>query len=249
MRLLGAVNLKTPFGFRDHRLMQLALNTGLRVSELSHLDIQHVAQDGLPRQILDLPAPLAKRHKARLIPLNAVARRLIAELLAFNRARGLSVDPSAPLLQNRHHQRLSVRAIQLLVKHYREQAKLDVKVTPHSVGTSISSRLMRTLVIRPTEKLSRADLAYTQTAKPKSLRSNRGPGPPCPINIPANHDTFRPPTSLAALDWLRFVGWHPALSWTQPLPFERLSVDCLDTPLADLVSSVTVAGAAPPDAL
>jgi site-specific recombinase XerD len=96
-RLLAAVNLKSPFGFRDHRLMQLALHTGLRVSELSHLDVHHVARGLTPREVLDLPAPLAKRHKARLIPFNAVARRLVAELLAFNQARGLSVAPEAPL--------------------------------------------------------------------------------------------------------------------------------------------------------
>jgi site-specific recombinase XerD len=143
LRLLGAVNLKSPFGFRDHRLMQLALHTGLRVSELSLLDVHHVARNLSPKEVLDLPAPLAKRHKARLIPLNTVARRLIGELLTFNRERGLSVAPDAPLLQNRHHQRLSIRAIQLLIKHYREQARLDVKVTPHSLRHRFATDLLR----------------------------------------------------------------------------------------------------------
>ena len=117
LRLLGAICLRSPFGFRDHRMIQLALNTGLRVSELSHLDIHHV----LGRTVLALPAELAKMGSARLIPLNAVARRVIEELLEFNRSRGLSVDPSAPLLQGRHRQRLAIREIQRLLKHYREE--------------------------------------------------------------------------------------------------------------------------------
>jgi len=67
-RLLGAINLSSPFGLRDHRMIMFALHTGLRVSELSFLDVHHVFRDGLPREILDLPASLAKLHKSRLIP-------------------------------------------------------------------------------------------------------------------------------------------------------------------------------------
>lgn len=153
-RLLGAVNLKSPFGFRDHRMISLALHTGLRVSELSLLENQHVFRDGVPHQVLDLPAPLAKRHKSRMIPLNATARRVLSDLWAFNRARGLSLDPGAPLLQNRHRQRLTPRAIQRLVQHYRERAELDVKVTPHSLRHRFATDLLRaTGNVRVAQKL------------------------------------------------------------------------------------------------
>ena len=142
-KLLGVINLKSPFGVRDHRMIQLARHTGLRVSELSHLNIGHVTRRGQPREELDLPAPLAKRRKARVIPLNAIAKQAIADLLAFNQARGLSIDPDAPLLQNRHHRRISVRAIQRAVAYYREVAELDVKVTPHSMRHLFATNVLR----------------------------------------------------------------------------------------------------------
>jgi site-specific recombinase XerD len=142
-RLLGAINLSSPFGLRDHRMIMLALHTGLRVSELSFLDVHHVFRDCLPRDVLDLLASLAKLHKSRRIPLNAAAQRALVDILAFNRSRGLSVDPSAPLLQNRYHRRLTVRGIQRLVQHYRELAHLDVKITPHSLRHKFATDVAR----------------------------------------------------------------------------------------------------------
>lgn len=143
-RLLSAINLRSPFGLRDHRMILLALHTGLRVSELSGLDVAHVlAADGQPRQFLDLPSSLAKGHKARVIPLNEAARRCVADIVSFNRSRGLPVLPGSPLLQNRSHSRLSVRAIQRLVQDYREAADLDLRVTPHSLRHRFASQLLR----------------------------------------------------------------------------------------------------------
>ena len=143
LRLLGVINLRSPFGLRDHRMMMLALHTGLRVSELSSLDIEHVSGNGVPREILDLPAAITKFHKARQIPLNPVARRVISELLAFNQARGFSVAGGAPLFQHRKHDRLSVRSIQLLVERYRNLANLDVKMTPHSLRHKFATDVLR----------------------------------------------------------------------------------------------------------
>ena len=68
-RLLSAISLKTAFGARDHALIRLALQTGLRVSELTGLDVGLVWGVQGPRQWLDLPHAIAKNHKSRSIPL------------------------------------------------------------------------------------------------------------------------------------------------------------------------------------
>lgn len=141
-RLLGAINLRSPFGLRDHCLIKLALNTGLRVSELSLLDVAHVSRAGVPREVLDLPPAITKFHRSRQIPLNAVARRVIAELLAFNQSRGFSVAEDAPLFQNRKHRRYSVRSIQLLVEQYRNKAELDVKASPHTLRHKFATDIL-----------------------------------------------------------------------------------------------------------
>ena len=126
-RLLGVIDPRTPFGERDLAWIILALHTGLRVSELVGLNVGHVLNtDGQPRKAFVLPGPLAKGKKSRLIPLNETARKAVATLVAFNRKRGFSVAPTAPLLVNRKHKRISARAARYVLEKYRDQADLDV---------------------------------------------------------------------------------------------------------------------------
>lgn len=141
-KLLGGINLKKPFGPRDHAMIRLALHTGLRVSELTGLDVGHAWALGAPRAWLDLPADICKGHRSGQLPLNPQARRAIAELVRFLSARGFSTEPSAPLLTDRHHRRLPVREVQRSLQAYREIAGLDVRITPHSLRHSFTSRLV-----------------------------------------------------------------------------------------------------------
>lgn len=146
--LMASIRPGAPFAGRDTAMLTLVLHTGLRVAELSGLDVHHVAHNGQPRQTLQLPAELAKGSKPRLIPLNQTARAAIFGLLSFNRARGFSVAPESPLLQNRFHRRLSIRDIQRLVQSLREEAGLDVKATPHTFRHCYASNLQKHTGIR-----------------------------------------------------------------------------------------------------
>ena len=141
-KLLGAINLKKPFGPRDHAMTRLALNTGVRVSELTAIDVGNVWLNGAPRSWLDLPAPNCKGARSGQIPLNKSAQKAITELVQFLRARGFSTAPDAPLLTDRRHRRLSPREIQRCIQKYREIAGLDILVTPHSLRHSFISRLV-----------------------------------------------------------------------------------------------------------
>lgn len=153
-RLLGAISRPAPFGPRDHALIRLALHTGLRVSELTGLDVGLVFGLSGPREWLDLPSQIAKNHKSRRIPLSASARRAISELVEFLRMRGFSAAPGSPLLQDRRHRRLPVREVQRLVQRYREAADLDVRVTPHSFRHAWASNLARHTSLRVVQQLA-----------------------------------------------------------------------------------------------
>jgi site-specific recombinase XerD len=140
-RLLSAVNLRDPFGVRDYNMVQLALHTGLRVSELVSLDVRHVAHKGQPREMLYLSPALAKGGRERTIPLNTTAQASVQALLDFNKARGFSVEPEAPLFVTRKHQRVSVRLVQRLVESLRERGGLSIPATPHTMRHTFASNV------------------------------------------------------------------------------------------------------------
>lgn len=132
-QLLDVIPLESPFGRRDYLLIMLLYHTGLRVGELSQLTVSYVLnRKSEVRDFLDLPAILCKGPRGRVVPLNTTAQACVSKLIKFNRSRGLSVGPDAPLFQNRFHRPLSVRSMQLLIKSYREKADLDIKATPHT---------------------------------------------------------------------------------------------------------------------
>jgi integrase/recombinase XerD len=143
-RLLAVISPKTAFGYRDRAMLILALHTGLRVSALSGLPVAHVSHKGQPHQWLPVDRELGKGRKERQVPLNEFAQKAVLAILAFNAKRGFSVEPAAPLLVNRQHEHLNVRAIQRLVQQYREMAGLDIAATPTRSAIMPSRKLCRT---------------------------------------------------------------------------------------------------------
>jgi integrase/recombinase XerC len=141
-RLLSVISFRTPFGQRDHAMLRLDYFCGLRVGELVGLDVGHVWGVGQPRSELELLASLCKTARSRRIPLEAPAQMAILELYGFLQMRGFSVAPSAPLLVDRHHQRLSTREVQRVVQQYREKAGLEWRATPHSLRHGFASELV-----------------------------------------------------------------------------------------------------------
>jgi hypothetical protein len=173
-RLLGAINLASPFGPRDHAIIRLALYTGLRVSELTGLNVGHVFSDA-PRELLDLPASLAKGHRSRQVPLSPQACRAVAQLVDFLRLRGMSSAPDSPLLQDRRHRRLPVREVQRMLQLARERANLDIKATPHTLRHCFASNCARQSSLHNVKELLghqsiRSTEIYLHT-RPEDLRA------------------------------------------------------------------------------
>ena len=141
-QLLSSVDLRSAFGRRDYLLIMFLYQTGLRVGECSRLLLQLVSRGGVAFSQLDLPAIFCKGPRGRVVPLNATARACIEKMLQFNRSRGFSVAPAAPLFQNRKHCPLSVRSIQKLIKKYRQLSGLEIAATPHSLRHTNASVLL-----------------------------------------------------------------------------------------------------------
>lgn len=163
-QMLATIRPRSPFGARDHALIRLFSQTGLRVGEMVGLDVGHVFCDGAARHQVDLPAAACKGHRSRVIPLNEAARQAIHDLVDFLVMRGFQSQSDSPLLQDRRHRRLPVREVQRLVQTHRQAAALDIRATPHSFRHGFATELASKVSLRIVQQLlGHRFLASTET--------------------------------------------------------------------------------------
>jgi integrase/recombinase XerD len=193
--LLAAPNRGTWLGRRDHALLLVALQTGLRVSELTGLRAQDV--------VLGVGAHLrclGKGRKERCTPLTRQAAGLLRAWLAENAASGADV-----VFPNRSRTRLSRDAVERLVAKHAEVAARRCPtlarkhVSPHVLRHSTAVGLLEAGVdravialwlghesVETTQMYLDADLAMKERALARTAPLRAGAG------------RFRPRDSLLA---------------------------------------------------
>ncbi len=141
--------------WRDRLVMELLYGGGLRVSELVALTYGAIDfETGVARV-------LGKGRKERLCPLGAVA---LAVTKKFRDEFAKRTAPASYLLVNGDGSRMTVRAVQLMLKRYLALAGLPLDLTPHKLRHSYATHLLNAgadlrLV---QELLGHAQLATTQ---------------------------------------------------------------------------------------
>lgn len=105
---------------RDIAIITLLLHTGLRVSELCHLD----TDDVVIKERSGFVTVTGKGNKQRVIPLNVTVRSALTNWL---KVRG---NEPGPLFISQLGGRISPRSVERIVKKYAYHAHLD-GVTPH----------------------------------------------------------------------------------------------------------------------
>jgi site-specific recombinase XerD len=183
--LFAAPDRSTWLGRRDHALLVLAIQTGLRVSELTGLTVADLHLGDGPHVRCH-----GKGRKERATPLT---RQTVSLLRAWMRERtGAATDPVFPTRQGHP---LSVDAIQwLLAKHVRTAAPRcsslrDKTVSPHVLRHTCAVNLLRAGVdiatialwlghsdIRATQIYLHADLEIKERALARTTPPNTAPG-------------------------------------------------------------------------
>ena len=154
-RLLANGSIDAFTACRDRLVMELLYGGGLRVSELVGLNYGAIDFDSGVARVL------GKGRKERLCPLGSVATALLAW---FRAEFARTTLPHSPVVIDRHHRRLPVRQVQLLLKRYLALAELPMDLTPHKLRHSYATHLLNAgadlrLV---QELLGHAQLATTQ---------------------------------------------------------------------------------------
>jgi integrase/recombinase XerC len=143
--LLDAASGDNPLGRRDRAILELFYASGLRLGELSGLDLDDVNVSARMVRVL------GKGGKQRLIPFNTSAASAIR---AYFQDRA-SVVPSAetrergtrggrqPLFVNYRGTRLSTRSIDRLVRRYVLACGARLGISPHALRHSFATHLLQ----------------------------------------------------------------------------------------------------------
>jgi len=132
-RLLDNGGVGAFAAWRDRLAMELLYGGGLRVSELVGLNQGDIdLTNGVARV-------LGKGRKERLAPLGRVA---LAVMKKFRTEFARDDTPGAAVVVNPDRSRMTVRAVQLMLKRYLALADLPLDLTPHKLRHSYATHLL-----------------------------------------------------------------------------------------------------------
>jgi integrase/recombinase XerC len=135
--LLGAPPADTPLGLRDRALLETLYSAGLRVGELTALELGDLDLDG------GLATVRGKGKRERLALLGPQAVAAVRDWLPVREAlAGLRAAAQPALFLNKNGTRLSARSVGRLLEKYLQQAGLDPRTSPHTLRHSFATHLL-----------------------------------------------------------------------------------------------------------
>ncbi len=147
--------------YRDNAIIELLYAAGLRVSELISLDVEDVNFEESYIKIL------GKGGKERIVIINQFSANKIKKYIGLRKPpvkEKVKRKYVIPLFTNLKGKRLSVRAVQMIIKELSFKKGINKKVTPHIIRHSFATHLLNSgMDIRMIQELlGHASLSTTQ---------------------------------------------------------------------------------------
>jgi len=144
-------------GCRDKAMLELLYATGIRVSELINLNLEH----------LNLSAGFLRcttGKKERIIPLYPTAVRALASYIEHIRPQLIEQPEERALFVNMNGSRMSRQGFWKIIKHYQDLAGIKKDITPHTLRHSFAAHLLENGADLHSiqEMMGHADISSTQ---------------------------------------------------------------------------------------
>jgi integrase/recombinase XerC len=154
-------------GFRDHVIFSFALGTAMREHELAALDVGDVLRDdGKVRRQFTLRtfkrSTDAPANQDVFLPDGAWYK--LTKFIEWKRARGESLEPTAPLFISRRGTRIATRTLRYLFHKWQQRAGFDRRFNFHMLRHTALTNVQR----------AKRDLDFTQRiARHKDANTTR----------------------------------------------------------------------------
>lgn len=136
-KLLEAIPLGSPEGHRNRAILEILYSSGLRVSELVNLKINHVYKE------IGFLRVLGKGNKERLVPIGTDALKYLQ--LYLEHVRNIQVIASGyedAVFLNRRGKKLTRVMIFLIIKNLAVKAGIKKNISPHTFRHSFATHLI-----------------------------------------------------------------------------------------------------------
>lgn len=138
-RLLERPDRGKPLGLRDWAILEVLYSCGIRVSELTGLNLSSVDYNQRVIRVL------GKGNKERIVPVGKKAVKALREYIESTRSLREKKQANlrdSPLFINFRGERLSARGVEKIVKKYGRQGELAREITPHSLRHTFATHLL-----------------------------------------------------------------------------------------------------------
>lgn len=156
-RLMHQPDLNTPKGIRDAAMLELLYATGMRVSELLHL------------QIFDVNLQMGyvvchENGKERIIPIGGPSRKALGRYMEETRGVFVKDDKETALFTNCSGKPMSRQGFWKVLKAYADEAGIVHDITPHTLRHSFAVHMLQNGAdIRSVqEMMGHSDISTTQ---------------------------------------------------------------------------------------
>ncbi|MCM1519687.1 MAG: tyrosine recombinase XerD [Lachnoclostridium sp.] len=134
--MIGAIDLSTPLGRRNRAIIEVLYGSGLRVSELTGLEISRIYADDMYMIVR------GKGDKERMVPLSPVAVEAIRQWLDDRSMMVVMRGAEDALFLNRRGRPLTRQMIFTIVRELAELAGVHKIISPHTLRHSFATHLL-----------------------------------------------------------------------------------------------------------
>ena len=136
VRLLTAPDTTTPQGQRDRALLELLYASGLRVSEITQLDIPRVDLDNRELRVR------GKGDKERIVLMGIPAARAVEAYLGQGRPELQGNRQGSVLFLSKSGKQLDSRDVQRILTKYAKQVGISQRVYPHLLRHTFATHML-----------------------------------------------------------------------------------------------------------